>query len=95
MPSDPIRNITLPIRLRFPIIIGSGSTARRFVELVLRPPTPADIRRLSDYEPGTEQVIALIALVAGVPMDVIEQLGPRDYYTACKFLEPFSEHPYG
>ncbi|WP_160297398.1 phage tail assembly protein [Caballeronia zhejiangensis] len=93
--SNPLRSVSLPIRLRFPISIGSGREMRKYGEIVLRPPTRQDIIRLSDFEPGTDQAIALISLVAGVPMDVIEQLGPRDYYTACKFLEPFAEHPYG
>ncbi|SAL16899.1 hypothetical protein AWB71_00677 [Caballeronia peredens] len=92
---DDIRSASLPLRLRFPISIKSGRDVRRYDEIVLRPPTSRDIRRLSDYEPGTDQAIALIALVACVPMEVIEQIGPRDFYTACKFLEPFAEHPYG
>jgi hypothetical protein len=37
----------------------------------------------------------VVAFVAGVPMEFIERLGPRDFDAACKFLEPFADDPDG
>jgi hypothetical protein len=44
---------------------------------------------------GMEGAISSLALVAGVPQNVIERLCPRDFYEACAFVGQWDEEDHG
>jgi len=71
----------LTVRLRTPIPLGELS----FSELKLREPTAAEWTRW-DKLSGIEADIMAVSTVAGVPDQVVRQLGARDLMKAARFI---------
>ncbi|MDP9153935.1 MAG: phage tail assembly protein [Pseudomonadota bacterium] len=86
---------TLKLRLVRPVTIGSGRGAIRYTDLALACPTKKQAERAAKAGDEMDQLISMMALVAGVPAEVIERLGARDFTAACRFMSQFGEDEYG
>ncbi len=79
------------LHLKRPVTLGAGRGAVTYRTLELRYPTPKEARRADGCIPGVDAAITTLALVAGVPQDVIERLGPRDFLAACHVMNQYIE----
>ncbi len=75
------------IRLRKPVKLGD----EEFSSLTLREPTAGELERATTAERGITVTINLIAMVAGVPRQVVERISGRELKEAAAFLEGFTE----
>ncbi|WP_172811920.1 phage tail assembly protein [Burkholderia sp. PAMC 28687] len=86
---------TLKLRLKRPVMIGSGRGAIRYTDLALACPTKKQAERAAKAGDDMDQLISMLALVAEVPAEAIERLGARDFAAACRFMSQFGEDEYG
>jgi hypothetical protein len=77
---------TKTLHLRHPVKIGSGRGGLVYRKLELRCPTFQEFARMKKDPVGIDGVLLCLALVAGVPQNVVERLCPRDFFAACDWM---------
>lgn len=73
------------LTLRKPVKLGEET----YTALTLREPSAGELRRASDSGDGMALMINLLSFVAGVPHQVIERIGVRDFTEASTFVGGF------
>lgn len=79
------------IKLRKPVMIGSGDGAITYTELALREPTAGELESSTRADTSVGTMINLISAIAKVPRKAIEQLSQRDLAEASSYLSGFTD----
>lgn len=80
------------IRLRKPVVLGSGDGAVTYESLTLREPTAGELEKATSTATNNIGMsITLIHLVSGIPRAAVAKIGQRDLREASDYLGGFTE----
>ncbi|MBU68554.1 MAG: hypothetical protein CL858_24440 [Cupriavidus sp.] len=80
------------IKLRKPVVLGTGENAMQYDSLTLREPTAGELEKATSTATNNIGMsITLIHLVSGVPRAAVAKIGQRDLREASDYLGGFTE----
>ncbi|CAG9256252.1 conserved hypothetical protein [Paraburkholderia caribensis] len=82
---------TMTLTFRRPITVGKGENAKTYTELQLREPLAGDYEQAEKSGGKYGFVVALVAIVSGVPIDVVDELFSSEIDEAEDFFSGFAD----
>lgn len=80
------------IKLRKPVVLGTGENAMQYDSLTLLEPTAGELEKATSTATNNIGMsITLIHLVSGVPRAAVAKIGQRDLREASDYLGGFTE----
>jgi hypothetical protein len=80
------------IKLRKPVVLGTGDNAITYETLTLREPLAGELEKATATATNNVGMsITLIHLVAGIPRAAVARIGQRDLREASDYLGGFTE----
>ena len=80
------------IKLRKPVVLGTGENAMQYDSLTLHEPTAGELEKATSTATNNIGMsITLIHLVSGVPRAAVAKIGQRDLREASDYLGGFTE----